>query len=360
MASRWILAVLVALLAVAPSAAQQPLPLDPGKDWKHKHSGIIVPATLAGTPRDRGMTYAPDELDLGLSFVVGDAAESLTVYIFRNTNGAVPVWFSQAQWGIEHRGNFGHPALAVAPVAFVPPGQKNESGLKSIYTPDRGGYRSTGLMLLPVGPWYVKIRASSQTRTPTELGVWMDTALSEIRWPKKIVDGPLATPVADCASPLSFPETAKDAPRDEGAEMVAGLLGAATAQQRAKPTARSAAALSTVRWCRDAIIGDNAATYRQNDATGWYLLTAGDNGNGIWVGPDPGAKLLALTGKGQSAPAQRFSITLMTAAQDIAFVTQDRLPSPERVLEIVNANRRITSVATWGKKRKIGVYSEPQ
>ena len=76
MASRWILAVLVALLAVAPSAAQQPLPLDPGKDWKHKHSGIIVPATLAGTPRDRGMTYAPDELDLGLSFVGGDAAGS--------------------------------------------------------------------------------------------------------------------------------------------------------------------------------------------------------------------------------------------------------------------------------------------
>ena len=109
MASRWILAFLVVLLAVAPSAAQQPLPLDPGKAWKHKHSGIIVPATLAGTPRDRGMTYAPDELDLGLSFVVGDAAESLTVYIFRNTNGAVPVWFSQAQWGIEHRGNFGAP-----------------------------------------------------------------------------------------------------------------------------------------------------------------------------------------------------------------------------------------------------------
>ncbi len=62
MASRWILAFLVVLLAVAPSAAQQPLPLDPGKAWKHKHSGIIVPATLAGTPRDRGMTYAPDEL----------------------------------------------------------------------------------------------------------------------------------------------------------------------------------------------------------------------------------------------------------------------------------------------------------
>lgn len=31
MASRWILAFLVVLLAVAPSAAQQPLPLDPGK-----------------------------------------------------------------------------------------------------------------------------------------------------------------------------------------------------------------------------------------------------------------------------------------------------------------------------------------
>lgn len=115
MASRWILAVLVALLAVAPSAAQQPLPLDPGKAWKHKHSGIIVPATLAGTPRDRGMTYAPDELDLGLSFVVGDAAESLTVYIFRNTNGAVPVWFFQAQWESNIAAISGTPLLPLRP-----------------------------------------------------------------------------------------------------------------------------------------------------------------------------------------------------------------------------------------------------
>lgn len=358
MASRWIFLFLAAFLAVAPAAAQQALPLKAGQAWKHKPSGIVIPPALAGTPRTTGAAYAPDDLDVGLSFAVGDAAESLTFYIFRNTNGAVPVWFAQAQWGIENRGAFGRPSLAVAPTAFVPPGQTSASGLKAIYAPESGGYRSTGVMLLPVGQWYVKVRASSQTRSPAELGAWMDAALGEIGWPKRTVDGPVATPVVDCPVPLAFPVAAKDAPRDGDAALAAGMLNAATAQSRARPTAKSAAALSAASWCRDAAVGGNATAYRQNADTETYLLAAGDNGNGIWVGPDPGAKLLALAGKGAPAAAPRFAITLVTAAQNIAFAVQDRLPSPQRVVEIVNANRRITTVSTWGRKRRIGVYDD--
>ena len=71
MASHWLKALLGAMAAImvagTPAAAQQPLSLEAGKAWKHKHSGISVPATLGGAPRDRGMAYAADELDVGLS-----------------------------------------------------------------------------------------------------------------------------------------------------------------------------------------------------------------------------------------------------------------------------------------------------
>lgn len=361
MASRWIKVILAALAGIAaaqmPAAAQQALPLKPGKAWKHKHSGITVPATLAGTPREQGMAYAPDDLDVGLSFVVGNAAESLTFYVFRNTNGAVPVWFAQAQWGIENRDTFGHPAIVVAPEAFIPPGQTAASGLKAIYQPKGGNYRSTGVMLLPVGDWYVKIRASSQTRSPAELGAWMDAAPAQIEWPRKIADGPLATPVTDCAAPLAFPVEAKDAPKDGAADLMSGFLGMAVAQGKAKPTPESVAMLANARWCRDSSQGGNAAAYRRDEDAARYLIAVGDNGNGIWVGPDAGAALMAETNKEKPA-SPRYSITLTMAAQNINFVAQDRLPSPQRVLAIIEANRSTTTVSTWGKTRSIGVGSE--
>jgi hypothetical protein len=361
MASYWLKVLLGAtatiMAAGTPAAAQQPLPLKAGKAWKHKHSGIGVPATLGGAPRDRGMSYAADDLDIGLSYTVGDAAESLTFYIFRNTNGAVPVWFAQAQWGIENRNTFGRPAIAIGPQAFVPPGQSAASGLKVVYEPKSGPYRSSGVMMLPVGGWYVKLRASSQTRSPAELAQWMDAALAEVQWPRNIPAAPEAAPVTDCPAPLAFPVAAKDAPKNGGADLMSGLLGMASAQGKAKPTPESAAAHAAARWCRDPDIGGNAALYRSNADTENYLLAMGDNGNGIWVGPDPGAKVLAMVDK--EVPATlRYSITLITAAQNVGFVAQDRLPSPQRVIEIVKANRRVTTVPTWGNSKSISVNSD--
>lgn len=115
MPSHWpqiLLATLVAMgIVSSPAAAQQPLTLKDGKAWKHKHSGIVVLATLGGAARERGIVYAADDLDVSLSYVMGDAVESLSFYVFRKTNGAVPVWFAQAQWGIEHRDTRGRPAI---------------------------------------------------------------------------------------------------------------------------------------------------------------------------------------------------------------------------------------------------------
>lgn len=361
MTSLWKTPVLAGIAAAvafaAPVAAQQALPLKPGKAWKHKHSGISVPATLAGTPREQGMAYAPDDLDVGLSFVVDNAVESLTFYIFRDTNGAVPVWFSQAQWGIENRDTYGHPPLVLAPQAFVPPGQTTASGLKAIYEPKSGSYRSTGVMLLPVGDWYVKIRASSQTRSPAELGQWMDAALAEIAWPKAIEAEPVAVPVTPCAAPLAFPVEAQDAPKDGGADLLGGLLGMMVVEGKAKPTPESKAALANARWCRDSSAGGNAVVYRRDEDAERYLLAVGDNGNGIWVGPDAGAQLLTQTDKNKET-APRYSITLMMAGQNTNFVAQDRLPSPKRVLSIVEGNRSTTSIPTWGKKKTINVNTD--
>lgn len=354
--TQWVLAISAAISLCQHAAAQEILPLKPGKAWKHKHSGIGVPATLAGVPRINGVAYVADDLDVGLSFSVGNDEESVTFYIFRNTNGSVPVWFAQAQWGIENRNNLGSSTIAIAPQAFVPPGQSTASGLKVIYKPGKGPYLSTGLLLLPVGDWYVKLRVSSVTRSPAELEMWMDAMLAEIRWPEKVAANPIATPVSACSAPLDFPTEAKDSPKNGSADLMNGMLAMMMAQGKVKPTAQSVSALASANWCRDWSGSDNMASYRHNADGERYLLAIGDNGNGIHVGPDAGAALMSETDKDQPA-VSRFAITLVTASQSINFVAQDRLPSPARVIDLLNANRVTTTVPTWGKKGSININS---
>lgn len=363
MTSHWLGAVLtaiaIALPTSAPLAAQEALQLKAGKSWKHKHSEITVPATLAGTLRERGMAYAADDLDVGLSYTVGDAAESLTFYIFRNTNGAVPVWFAQAQWGIENSGTFGRPSIVFAPQALVPPGQNVASGLKAVYEPDKGNYRSTGVMLLPVGKWYVKIRASSQTRSPAELSNWMDTALADIGWPKNMAAAAAALPVTACAAPLHFAGKSNDASGDLTTEALGvALVSAADGDDSIE---KKPASNVPVQWCRDRQLDNNIAAFRPDGSETGYLLAYGDNGNGIWAGPSPMTIAMEeIARKNGTKAAARYSVTLHTAAQDINFILQDRLPSPERTLEILDANRRASTVATWGKDRKVQINSAPQ
>jgi len=363
MASYWAKVVLVALtlaatgLAASPATAQQAIDLKPGKAWKHRHSGIGVPATLAGTAREGGKAFATDDLDVGLSFVEGNAVQSLTFYIYRNTNGAVPVWFSQAQWGIENRDTFGHPALAIPPQAFVPPGQTTASGLKAIYEPKGGSYRSTGVMLLPVGDWYVKVRASSQTRSPAELASWMEAALAEIDWPRDIPPAVAAEPVTPCVEPLRFATKSADATGDDLTAEALGvaLMSAAAGDETIRKTRSSA---PPARWCRDRTLDGNVATYRPDGSKDTYLLAYGDNGKGLWIGPSPMKVAMdEIAHKKGAAVVVHYNVTLHTAAQDINFVLQDLLPSPERAIELVNTNRRASTVDTWGKNRQVQITS---
>lgn len=336
----------IGLAATAPAWAQGELAVEAGKPWPHKHSGITVPATLGGNALTAARTYAPHELDLGLSFEPNDARDFLSFYIFRNTNGGAPVWMAQAQWSIENRGLFRGAKLAIAPEAFTPPGQSTASGLRAVYaTIADQGYSSTGIALLPFGDWYVKLRATSRDKSPADLARAMDGWLAEIIWPKDVVTAPAALPVTACTDPLTFQGKSKDASGDAIQDaLTAAITSAAAGQGKRQPV--------QVQWCRDSALDGNKAAYRADGARDAYLLAVGDNGIGIWVGPSVGGLLMGTKGKGE-----RFGVTLHMAAQDLNFASQDRLPSPERAMEIVNAGRVSATVATWGDKRQIQIDS---
>lgn len=344
-----------ALIFADPAVASEPLELEPGAEWVHPHSGISVPANIGGVARSRGTTFAPDLLDVGLQFDSEDGTEAISFFVFRATNGDAAVWFAQAQEGIESRDIYANPVLASGPEAFAHPGMANVQGLKAVYQAGEGSdFSSTGLAVFAIDGWYVKLRASSGTRSPLELGEWMVQALSQIGMPQRSGAAKAVMPVVDCPVPLVFAKQAKDAKSDGAANLLGGLLGSMIAQKMLEDEGGEAPD-QPVSWCRDSSLGQNQNVYRANESENSYLIAAGDNGVAVQVAPDAAMALLAPE---RAKKAERFAITLLTAGENVNYVPQNRLPSPQRVWEIINVDRRVSSVATWGDDSSIKLNAD--
>ena len=346
-----------AALIAAPALAREPLPVEPGEAWPHPHVEIGMPASLGGITRSNAISFAEDYLDVAAVYDTPDGGEALSLYIFRNTNADVPVWFEQAQEAIESRDIYASPELASGPDIFVLPDAPSVSGLKAAYespgsSEGRARFKSTGVALFSIDGWYVKLRASSTSRSPEALSAWMDAALVEMTFAPTVAAS-AAAPIADCGSQLVFKKEAKDAPKDGAANLIGGLMGMIAGMPDDESEDDDLAATAgpvPVIWCRDSNLGANQNVYRANESVDSYLIAFGDNGNSVLVGPDGAVALLG-------GDKERYSITLKMAGQDISYVAQNRLPSPKRVMKIVNEDRRTVSVPTWGDNKTIELSS---
>ena len=342
---------IAAFLGMAPLAvhAQEWLELDAGATWEHPYSHIVVPAKWGGLAREEGIAFAPDFLDVGIQFASANSDEMLSVYIFRQTSGAVPVWMAQAEAAITPRGNFGTAEIVGATTAFTPPGQSQPSGLEAIFQLDADApFRSTGVAMFALDIWLVKVRASSARRSPAELEQWMQAAISELELPA--ANSPVAVPVTDCKSPLRFDDSVQDAPEDMGANLLGGLMNNLLMQQE-QPTAENTLA-DPVHWCIDSVLGEVQSVYRADEQTDGYLLALSDNGVAVQVYRDTLSDLLAEPG---DKPAARYAITMQDAEMSTQYAAQDGLPSPRRVVEVINDGRIVSRTRTWGDKRDIEI-----
>lgn len=346
-------------LLVAPLAsanAQAPIELEIGAPWEHPHSGIVVPDTIGGLPRGSATEFAQDFLNIGFSFPSSDGSEEISLYIYRHTNGAVPVWFRQAQTGIEIRDIYAKPELAFGVEQYGWPGAEEWQGLRAIYaTPNSRTSLSTAVVLFSIDGWLVKMRVSSSTKSPEELGQMIDAAFAELTPPQAKVAQAPAVPVEDCEKKLRF-KKAQDAEPDAGSAILGALLGGLVSRgEPGESEEGEAIAPEPAKvWCRDGSLNPTQVAYRADGAKDAYLLAIGDSGMGISVGPDTAGQILQ-SERPNSKP--NYSITLITDNRRINYVPQNRLPSLRRVLEVVNANRTVSSVSTWGDDTSINIQS---
>ncbi|MBB3912497.1 hypothetical protein [Sphingomonas desiccabilis] len=335
-----------------PAAAQQAeeLRVSARKPYTHKQSGLRLPTTLAGAPRIKTLKIGEHLLDVSASYESPDRAELLSLYVYRQASGAVPVWFDRARWAIENRPDvYGQPVAAVGAPSFVPPGQQTASGLIAAYTLNKTPYRSTGVAILPFGQWLVKLRYSSKTLESASLATAMRKALAELEWPREVAPAPAASPVADCPTPLVLSGEAKPAPANGAAALMAAFMGLAMRADTKKQDVP--APQPAVTWCRDATTLKGGGVYRPDAATDRYLIALSDAGRGIFVQPDAANALLA-----KSKPAEpSWSVAYIDLDVITNYVAQDRLPPPAQVVEDIVRGPVNSRVSTWGENRSIDI-----
>lgn len=343
-----------AAFAMVPAVqAQERLELPEGEAWVHSHSGISVPPQLAGLDRSYATAFSRDELNTGLSF--DGEGEFLSVYVYRRTNGGVPVWFEQARLGLMSRDVYDGVRSVGTVYSFALPGREEATALKVVFaSPEGADYKSTGLAMFALGEWYVKLRATSKKLDVDGLEAWMTQAVGELGLPQELDAGRRVRPVTECAKPLAFPKAAKDAPKDGAAALLGGIMGMIASEKRTEASS-SATTVSSVDWCRDVSLGNNQAVYRPNASTERYLIALGDSGIGVGVGTDDAAELLS--GPNKNAKP-RYTTTMYMDDKNVSFVAQDRLPSPKRVVELINGDRKTITVPTWGEDQTVEVNSE--
>ncbi len=351
------LAAMMLSLGLAQAQAPRRVELPAKASFKHRHSKIQLPPVLAGLPRSGTLEYEADQLDTSSEYATPDLSEAYTVFIYRYVAGGVPVWFDRARWMVEQRSTLGTPTLH-ASGGFVPPGRTNASGLIATYALAGKAYRSTGVALLPVGEWLVKLRASSQSLSPAGLEARMKTALAEMDWPKTVAPAPVAAPVAVCTTALALSGDAKPAEKDEssGAAMLVGaLLGQMGAVQEAP---RQAVPPPATRWCRDSIEVANGAVYRADAQTDGYLIALGDSGRAVSAGRNAAGALLNASEE-KKAGGDHYEVRLIFLAQTHTSGLLDRLPPPAQALAIAKDGPFATSFGTWGKgKGKLTIGPE--
>ena len=363
MRTGWNAALAAALMlggASAVCAQQGPKALEAkaGEAFRHAHSALAFPPTLAGWPRGRVIGMEQDQLDVAVDYGTIEQGEVFTFYVFRNVSGDVPVWFDRARWMIEHRDVLGK-AEAGEAGAFVPPGRNEAAGLAASYALSGKGLKSTGVAVLPLGEWYVKLRASSTTRSPAELMAAMKKALAELTWPKTLGPAAAAVPVQPCSGALSVSGEAKllaKSKDNQAASMMNALLGSVAVnavKDKGEPPPRPPV------WCRDAFQTLQAGAYRPDSANDSYLLAVSDAGRAISVEPDATAVLLGLEKKRKSDKPS-YVVQFLLLPQTLTTASYDRMPPPEQAIAIVREGRFVSGVPSWGKdKGNINITMEP-
>lgn len=312
-----------AFVAVSNAKDRASPPVD--RAWRHQSSRIALPETVGGLPRQIAFSLAPSAPEARSSYGTTEGDETLSIDIFRNMSGDVPLWFSQVQRSVESLRAYDGAKLAVPPTPFGLPALGDNSGLLAVYDRQSAGKRqSIGVALVPVGDWYVHVHAVSFKRGAVDTAAWVRAAMAEVKFPPT-ASGKAIRPITGCTDRLAQPD---GLPQDVPSY---GLVRLTKRDQA--PDVRIRGSF----WCLDSKLGNGRAVYRPIGTNDRYLLATDHLGGALSVRGE------APTG---GTPTYYSIVSIRPRTIDVLAML-DRLPTPRYALDKALNERVLRSYATW-------------
>lgn len=325
---KWLMTAVALGLAMPAAARDLAVPMDKG--WKHAETGLILMPQLAGMSRTALTDATQTEHDVAAQYDTPDKSAFATIYLFHPAIADVSLWFDRSQTALEKRDLFKNASPATAdPVAFAVGGASATSSLRQVYATPAGQYRSTALMVAPVGDWIVSIRMSAKALTAEQLDARLEQVMAAIRWPKVVgTQAPAAVPLKVCATALTFGKAKLAKP--DGADLLMSLMGSSLAAKK-KAEATSEPTVHAT-WCRDGEARTEYGMYRPDSAPVSYVLALYDAGRVVSVYPSV---------MGQINKTGIYSVSLEDVEGTVeAFQSFTALPSPKQVWSLIESGQR--------------------
>lgn len=350
---RLMIVVLAALAVAAPAMAATEIKFDASKRWAHKPTGVSLPPTVAGLPRNSLAWFSAPEVDVSGDYWSADGNDTITIYLYRNVSGDVPLWADRARFYIL---NLPDKYGAVTPSglrAFTPRGQRVTSGLMESYQLGKWG-KSSALAVIPFNGFYAKFRVTSKTRDVAGIEALLMEAVNAFDWSSKSRQAP-AIPIVDCQSPLPARTAAKLVEGDN--RMMAGLLGGLFAQIDVNDIKKDKGPPPPPPvYCREPGPANlTYGVYRANAGAEHYTMAIHDGGRAITVGRNGLSELIKseiAEKEGKKDGQARYTVSFVHMDKVETYSDFGSLPLPDQAMEQVEKTRAVSVAGTWGKKDK--------
>lgn len=314
-----LLLMVAAMLPATVAEARGPLPVQPGKDWKHNETKIKLPGSSAGFVLREATDNTDSQSDVMVQYGNDSGRSFATVYIFRAGLPDVSIWADRSELSMQaNAGVYGKFDTAGRRWSrFTPYFGGDNSAIRLIYPVSGKSATSTGLIVAPYGNWLIKIRITSAFFNAEQLDVKMMDFLAGLKLGKIKQEAGGAYAITDCTDELPSTD-AKLIDRDK-ARPQAPMIGTTP-----MPNGRG------FTYCRDKSLPGNMGVYRPVGSRDSYVITPADSGSALYIGP-----ATPLPGAAGSA-AKATPVLLVTSDKAYGFQPFDGLPSPRQAFDVFN------------------------
>lgn len=348
-----IAAIITALSAAHSSYAQtQPTRIEASarKSWTHKPTKIGLPPTIGTFARGDVMDLSGGPLlDVSVAYVDPVSRTHVNVYLYHAAVPSTALWFDVAATMIATNSKFGEPQHQGDPIVFTLPGSPIASGLRQSFTITKIG-RSSGVALVAIGEWVVKLRMTSPNLDPAQLDAAITQFMDSLGWPKRLPSLGTVTPLKRCSQPLAFGQRAAKMEANDAAVLLGAMRGSLAREARKKGDVPTSPALCI----HGERISGRLPVYQKEGGEGGYLIPLGDSGELLDIGKDSLAGIL-LGEAAQDDGATPWSVTVMKLDKWVQYPSYDAMPPPTQAVEIVQSENPLSTTSVYGKGNMISL-----